>query len=209
VSEIRIYVEGGGNGKESKATFRSGMSKFLREVVQLARSQKIDWTLVACGSRNDTFRNFQIALKNHPNAFNLLLVDAEAPVTVASIPQHLQAHDRWNITAINETQYHLMVEIMENWLLADVDTLAQFYGQNFNRNAIPNTQNVEKISKDTVEPALANATRGTQKGKHHKIQHGPKLLELVRVPTIRNRAPYCDRLFVTLINFINPSPSKS
>lgn len=204
MSEIRIYVEGGGDKNASKATFRQGMNAFFSGIVQLARSQKIGWTLIACGPRNNAFRDFKTALRTHPDAFNLLLVDAEDPVTASSIRQHLKDRDNWDALDMDETHCHLMVEIMENWLLADVEALARFYRQNFNRNAIPNTQNVERISKKTVETALTNATRQTQKGEYHKIQHGPNLLGLVSVPTIRKRAPYCDQLFVTLINFINP-----
>jgi hypothetical protein len=203
VSEIRIYVEGGGDGRESKAAFRRGMSDFLSEIKELACSRKIGWNLVACGSRNNAFRDFQTAVKTHRDAFNVLLVDAEDSVTSSSIRQHLRTRDSWeNIVNMQETQCQLMVEVMENWLLADTETLAEFYGQNFNRNAIPNTQNVECISKSTVETALINATRRTQKGEYHKIRHGPELLGLVNVATVRNRAPYCDRLFVTLTDFI-------
>ncbi|MFM7426370.1 MAG: DUF4276 family protein [Elainella sp.] len=201
--EIRIYVEGGGDGKDSKASLRQGMDGFLKELKNLARHKGVQWKLIACGSRNKTFRDFQTALTSHPDAFNLLLVDAEAPFTSGNICQHLQNRDKWPTTTIDEIQCHLMVEAMENWLMADVDTLAQFYGQNFNRQAIPNTQNVEQISKGAVETALAEATRRTQKGRYQKIQHGPKLLGLVNVSTVRRRAPVCDRLFGTLTDFIN------
>lgn len=205
--EIRIYVEGGGDGKDSKAALRQGMDNFLKELKDLALNQGVQWKLIACGSRNKTFRDFQTALKSHPDAFNLLLVDAEAPVTFSSIRQHLQNRDGWNIAGMNETQCHLMVETMENLLLADPDALAQFYGQNFNRQAIPNAQNIEQISKSAVETALTEATRRTQKGRYHKIQHGPKLLGLVNVLTVRRRAPTCDRLFKTVVQYIERKPS--
>lgn len=199
---MRIYAEGGGDGKDSKATFRVGMNTFLTEIVQLARSQKMGWNLIVCGSRTNAFRDFQTALKTHPDAFNVLLVDAEAPVTATSVRQHLKDRDTWNMTSFTEAQCHLMVEVMENWLLADVDALARFYGQNFNRSAIPSTRFVEQISKSTVELSLTNATRRTQKGEYHKIQHGLKLLGLISAPIVRSRAPYCDRLFTTLTSFI-------
>ena len=203
MSEIRIYVEGGGNGKDSKATFLQGMNAFLSQIKELARVQRIGWALVACGSRNNAFRDFQIALRTHPDAFNLLLVDAEDPITSSGVRQHLRTRDGWeDITKAEETQCHLMVAVMENWLLADPDALAQFYGQNFNRSAIPLTQNVECIPKSSVEAALTQATRRTQKGEYHKIQHGPKLLALVTVATVRSRAPYCDRLFVALSDLL-------
>ncbi|MEB3336792.1 MAG: DUF4276 family protein [Leptolyngbyaceae bacterium] len=207
MSEIRVYVEGSGDGKDSKATFRQGMNDFLRDLVHLARSQKIGWTLVACGSRDRAFRDFGNALSSHPNALNVLLVDAEAPITATSCLEHLHNCDGWEMAGIEESQCHLMVEVMENWLLADVDTLEKFYGKDFNRSAIPRTQNVEEISKSTVESALKNATRRTQKGEYHKINHGPKLLGMISVSLVKTRAPYCQTLFSTLQSFITPSSS--
>ena len=35
VDEIRIYVEGGGDGKNTKAAFHEGMSRFLSRRVKL------------------------------------------------------------------------------------------------------------------------------------------------------------------------------
>jgi hypothetical protein len=128
----------------------------------------------------------------------VLLVDAEAPVTVATPTVHLQRRDSWDMTGITDEQCHLMVEVMENWFLADVDALESFYGKGFNRNAIPPTQNVEQIAKTTVERVLADASRNTTKGKYHKIQHGTQLLAKVNPAIVRSRAPYCDHLFTVL-----------
>lgn len=72
VKEVRIYVEGGGDGRNQKALIRQGFSKFLKTLVELARSEKIKWEIIICGSRNNAFRDFKNALQEHPEALNLL-----------------------------------------------------------------------------------------------------------------------------------------
>jgi hypothetical protein len=103
---------------------------------------------------------------------------------------------------IPDAQCHLMVQIMEAWIIGDVETLQRFYGQGFNTNRIPGQEDVESIAKVDVERALVEATRNTQKGEYHKIRHGPKILALVDVNKVRSRARHCDRMFTTLSNKI-------
>ncbi|VXD13785.1 conserved hypothetical protein [Planktothrix serta PCC 8927] len=213
--EIRIYVEGGGDGKESKAAFREGMSKFLKRLT--GQQQQIKITCVVCGRRNAAHRNFTHDLTNYPDAINLLLVDSEGPVNTLTIDpnadpeekdrvmgliarQHLINRDGWDLSGIDENDIHLMVQVMESWLIADIDTLAKHYGQKFNRKAIPRNDNVEEISTADIESALNRATQITQKGRYHKIKHGPKILEKIDVSIVRKKAPYCDRLFRRITN---------
>ncbi|MGL5131445.1 MAG: DUF4276 family protein [Planktothrix sp.] len=192
--EIRIYVEGGGDAKNTKATFRQGMSQFLQRLTE----KRV--TCVVCGKRNDAYRDFKNALKTHPDAINLLLVDSEDFVKVSSAKQHLINRDSWDLSGIDEDNIHLMVQVMESWLIADINTLANYYGQGFNRTAIPGNNNVEKISKSDIESALKSATKNTIKGKYHKINHGPKIIEMIDVSIVREKAPYCDRLFKKITN---------
>ncbi len=95
-----------------------------------------------------------------------------------------------------------MVQVMESWFFADKETLAEFYGQNFNLNALKKNTNVEKIAKADVENRLSNATKNTQKGEYHKTRHGAKILELINPLKVREAAPHCERLFAVLINNI-------
>jgi hypothetical protein len=81
--------------------------------------------------------------------------------------------------------------------------LAEFYGQNFNTNALPKNANIEKIPKFDVESGLANATKNTQKGEYHKTKHGPKLLQLIDPQKIREAAPHCEKLFATILERLN------
>ena len=201
VSEIRIYAEGGGDQRSGKAAVQEGFSKFLSSLKEMARKRHIRWHVVACGSHQSTFDGFEIALRQHHDAFNVLLVDAEGPVT-RSPWEHLQDRDHWSIQGIPGDHCHLMVQVMEAWIVADIETLRRFYGQGFNANPIPKQEDVESIAKADLEHALIQATRDTQKGEYHKIRHGPKILALVDVNKIRNRAQHCERMFTTLSNKI-------
>lgn len=202
VSEIRLYVEGGGDGKEGRAAVRRGFHGFLRDLVAVARSQRVLWQIVACGPRRVAFENFLIALETHPDAFNILLVDSEGPVNNGP-KEHLKSRDNWNVPDIGADHYHLMVQMMEAWLIADLAVLGKFYGQGFNANGIPRNPNVEQISKEDLEAALKMATRNTAKGEYHKIRHGPKLLSQLDAPKVRRAAPHCDSLFTTLAGWMH------
>jgi hypothetical protein len=198
VNEIRIYIEGGGNDVHTKKLLRQGFNSFLSDLVAIARSRRIGWQLIPCGPRHQAFDDFLTALETHPDAFNILLVDSEDPVS-KSPWLHLQARDNWNIGQINDEHCHLMVQTMEAWLIADFSTLNRFYGKGFKESAIPKNPNVELIDKKTLLSALKDATRNTSKGEYHKTRHGLKILELLEVSKVRNAAPHCDRLFKTLI----------
>jgi hypothetical protein len=200
--EIRIYVEGGGNGGNTKAVFRQGFREFLQEPAASARDKGIRWSIIACGSRNSTLEDFKMALRSHPDAFNVLLVDAEAPVN-SSPSQHLHECDAWDLSGIQEDQCHLMVQIMESWFLSDVDALSNYYGQGFNANVLPKNPNVEDIDKAIVESSLKAATRNTQKGLYHKIHHGSDILMRLDVSKVREAAVHCEHLFAVLERKLN------
>ena len=91
-----------------------------------------------------------------------------------------------------------MVQMMEAWIIADIDALDAFYGQGFLRKSIPNPDNVESVEKRRVETSLANSTRHTQKGQYHKIKHGPQLLATIDPRVVRKKAPHCKDLFINL-----------
>lgn len=110
VREIRIYVEGGGYDKESKAQMREGFSHFLNSLRSVAQSKYIRWQIIACGSRNDAYRSFQLATETHTAAFNILLVDAESPVHQQP-KQHLNSQNGWDLGDASSEQCHLMVQI--------------------------------------------------------------------------------------------------
>lgn len=197
VTEVRIYVEGGGDGKDTKAQLREGFAKFLAELVQSARDRRTRWNIIACGSRQAAYDHFVWARQSYPETLNILLVDSEGPVTVGPW-QHVGTRDNWASVGASASNLYLMTQLMESWLVADAEALQVFYGNEFNPNPIPKQQNIEAVGKSQVMDALLHATRNTQKGEYHKSRHAPKLLALVRPAHVRARAADCNRLFTDL-----------
>ena len=204
MSGIRIYIEGGGDRAEGKAQLRRGFGTFFRDLVARARAKRLKIDTIACGSRNDAFGAFTRALIDHPAAFNVLLVDSEAPVSTPKW-DHLRARDNWQPTGLDETHCHLMVQVMESWLIADLPGLQAYYGKGFNPNPIPNPGNIEGIEKARIYQALRDATRQTQKGEYHKIKHAADLLEKIEAATVRQSLPHCDELFKAIEAVISES----
>jgi hypothetical protein len=196
VTEIRIYIEGGGD-PNSKARMREAFSKFLAVPRDAARQRRARWTIILCGSRDDTFRDFRAGQKSHPNAHVLLLVDAEQPIA-GSAREHLAAREPWDLSVATDDQCQLMAQVMESWFLADPQALERYYGQQFGSKQIPARVNVEELDKPAVFAALMGATSKTQKGEYHKTQHAPAILENLDPERVRARAPHCARLFKTL-----------
>lgn len=197
VRSIRLYVEGGG-GKESRDDLRQAFSGFLSGPRSAARERGVQWRVVMCGSREDTFKAFRNGVDEHPDSRVFLLVDADRPVQ-GTPREHLSAGEtRWNLAFADDEQCHLMAEVMESWFLADHGALQEFYSQEFATGQLPKRVNVEDVPKADVFVALDLATRKTKKGRYHKIQHGPFILERLDPEKVRTRAPHCDALFKAL-----------
>ncbi len=200
--EIAIYLEGGGDSSETKAALRQGMSAFLRPLVEQARLHGIRWSITPCGGRQAAFDAFQNALIVDADVFNVLLVDSEAEV-VNSPSLHLRGRDGWDLTGIPESRIHLMSQCMETWVVADVEALASFYGQNFNRNPLPRRINLEQEPKLQIYAALENATRHTQKGAYGKIKHASQILKVISPANVQARCRHCVRFFDSILDVIN------
>ena len=197
MSGIAIYMEGGGDGKDGKAALRQGMDVFLAPLKEAVRAKSWRWKLVCCGGRNAAFSGFKNAVQNQDDAIIALLVDAEAAVT--DQPRaHLRARDGWVIDFAADDAVHLMVQTMEAWIVADPEALAAYYGQEFNRNALPKPPNIETVGKADIAKALEQATRRTQKGAYHKIRHASDLLTRIDREKVKLRCPNCVRMFTSL-----------
>ena len=201
---IRIYIEGGGEGKRQKGTLRTGFQVFLKPLRDAARAQRLNLDVVMCGGRQTAYRDYLIALRHHTDSLNVLLVDAEGPV--ADSPwRHLAAGDGWDDPGVGDDCCHLMVQMVEAWLIADPDALEQYYGQGFRRSALPSQQDVEAISKQDLLRALEHASAHTSKQRYRKIQDCSALLARVSVAKVRHRAAHCERLFDTLERMLRDS----
>lgn len=209
---MKVYVEGGGDAAALKTACREGFSKFLGKAGLAGRMPRI----VACGSRADAYDSFCTAVRNGEAA--MLLVDSEAPVVAdaqvgdAAIREdrdkwlpwlHLRQRqgDGWERPGGSEDlQCHLMVQIMETWLLADRDTLKTFFGQGFNASALtPATNHLEQVQKAKIYADLADATRQCKtKGAYGKGEHSFKLLALIDPAKVVEASPWAKRFVETL-----------
>jgi hypothetical protein len=196
VTGVAIYVEGGGEQSHGRAAVRQGIGDFLADLRERARRKSLHWKVVACGSRLETKDKFLQARTLEPATLSILLVDAEAAVST-SAKQHLAARDDWALPGVPDEQVHLMVQVMETWIVADRESLREFYRQGFNENALPNHMDLEQVPKATITAALRNATNQTQKGEYHKIRHA-HVLAGIRPERVRARCKHCERLFSTI-----------
>ncbi|MCP5320938.1 MAG: DUF4276 family protein [Pseudomonadales bacterium] len=199
MKEVVIYLEGGGDIRETQAQLRQGMDAFLRSLRQFADSRGWRWRLVALGGREQAFRRWNRAVANDTEVLHILLVDSEEEVTCPPC-EHLRRRegDGWTIKTALEPQVHLMAQCMEAWLVADPDAMAGYYGKNFESNRLSRRKNLEEEPKQSIYEALGRATQKTSKGAYGKINHASALLARVDPGKARERCPHCERLFATL-----------
>ena len=114
---IAIYMEGGGDSRDGKAALRSGMDALLKPLKEIARRGRLRWRVVACGGRDAAFKAFRNAA-NGDDTIVALLVDSEGPVA-ATPAMHLAQRDGWHLQSADGDAMHLMVQVMETWIVAD------------------------------------------------------------------------------------------
>lgn len=152
--------------------------------------------IVACGPRSEAYKRFRRAFAaRQPDDFVVLLVDSERPVRLPHTWQHLAAPpDKWDTPAgAGEDNAHLMVQCMEAWLIADPDALAEHFGSEFRKSALPSNQNVEQVSKNDLLARLDGAIRGTKHGRYHKGRHSFTLLERIDPARVEEASPHARR----------------
>ena len=195
--KVKVYVEGGGDGKDLRTKCRRGFSTFFEKANLARRMPKI----IACGGRESAFEKFQTALRSgNADEFIVLLVDSEAPVANGSGPwYHLARRDEWERPDdATDENAHLMVQCMEAWFLADKEGLAAYFGQGFNRNALPGRREIEEVGKVDVVNGLKNATRDCKKGEYGKGRDSFVILEQTDPAKVLAASPHASRLIDTL-----------
>lgn len=188
---MKLYVEGGGDAAALQIECRAGFTNFITKAGLIKRPR-----IVACGSRRDAYESFCTSIAAGDAA--MLLVDSETPVVGAHqlgdpetwLPwAHLKNRpgDEWEKPLKSEdSDCHLMVQTMENWFLADRDTLIKFFNNGFREKRLPAASRpVQEIPKQEVFTALENATADCEpKGSYEKGKHSFKLLQLIQPATV-------------------------
>ena len=193
---VKVYVEAGGDTRQQQA----GLRKAFRQLIKSAGPGGNMPRVIACGSRSEAF-DFRDGHRQ-AQATAVLLVDSEGPVTADTPWLHLQGRDGWNRPSDTETdQFHLMVQVMESWFMADRDTLGNFHGSGFRSTAIPQWPDIERVPKEDVVSKLARATRDTNKGRYHKGRHGFGTLEHLDPSKVMNASPHAKRFIDSLRKF--------
>lgn len=172
--ELRLYFEGD-NG------LKPGFHKFLKEIVDVARSQRCKFQLVE--ANGNPVQDFRDAFKTHRDAWDVLLLDSEDP-------QEFQLRKK-SLEGCDPDSIFWMVQIMESWFLADIDALKALFGG----SVTTGNPNVEQIPKEDMLERLKKAANG----EYHKVKHGTKLLGLVDPAKVRKAAPHCDRMFTAIL----------
>lgn len=186
---VKVYVEGGGDTKKQKITFRKGFVTFIEKAGLKGHMPAIS----PGGSRNHTFARFK-ATHAVNNGEVLLLVDAEAPVTASGPWQHLKERDGWDRpSGTKDEQCHLMVQFMESWFMADRVALRNYYQKGFRKQAFSKNSNIEAITKQDVNDILKSATKDTNKGDYDKGKHSSGIMENLDPTKVMSASPYAKR----------------
>ena len=92
-----------------------------------------------------------------------------------------------------------MVQCMESWIIADLDTLSRFFGQGFAPKHIPKSTAIEAVSKADVYAGLASATKAcTTKSPYGKGEHSFKLLASIDPLKVTAASPWAARFIATM-----------
>ena len=156
-----------------------------------------------CGGRQKAFNDFRHAYggAGRPETV-ILLVDSEAPVAPnVAAWAHLKERDGWGKPeGAPHDSAHLMVQCMEAWFVADKDCLAAFFGQGFNRNALPRGPDIEAIPKSDLLTGLRNATRRcSPKGEYAKSRDSFAILAATDPKHVLEASPHARSLIETLL----------
>jgi hypothetical protein len=190
VRELRIYFEG------HNSLIRGFRTFLFSEIRRRSAGWKIHPPIATRGTPIDDYR---IALRTHPDAVNILLLDAEQ----AHTPEPGRSEQ---LRGLPEDRIYWMISCMEAWFLADPQTLQKYYGSGFRKKSLPGNSRVEEIPKADVMDGLSAATKDTIKRRYHKTIHAPDLLESISADHVRRAAPECERLFVALEKLLVEEP---
>jgi Domain of unknown function (DUF4276) len=188
---IKIYIEGGGDGKDLDIRFREAWSKFFKAAGLQGQMPRP----VRGKGRKNTYDLFCTALEE-PKTLPLLLVDSEGPVVIGhTVWQHLASYDNWNKPEkADHQQAFLMVQVMETWLLADPEALRGYFGSKFKTDKIPAWPELEAVPKQSVFDILNKTTAECKERQYAKGKISFEVLAAINPRKVADRCPHAKHL---------------
>ena len=194
---VKIYIEGGGDGKLQQVQCREGFRKLFESAGFIGRMPRT----FAGGGRRSTFDAFKTAVAvGSQDTTPVLLVDSEDPVTASTAWEHLQAREGWERPGdVTDDQAQLMVTCMETWIMADRAALNRAFGSSLQTSALLPVTALEARPRDAVQDALVHATRDCGRDKaYSKGRRSFQVLAFLNPETLKQRLPHFQRLVETL-----------
>ncbi|MBF0587677.1 MAG: DUF4276 family protein [Magnetococcales bacterium] len=203
---FHVYTEGAGkpnqkNSKNLRIRLKKAFTLFIKRSIKQTypghtTGSDVNFVVIPCGSRDQAFKFFSRSWplkKGDP--IPLLLVDSEEPIHDDLEPwTFLTDREPWERPENATNHYvHLMVNCMENWFLADLGTLDNYFGPGFNTAALPKTLPIEKALKNDVMKGLKQASRNSRRGIYHKGRHSFDILEQIDPTKLQRKAPWACR----------------
>ena len=195
---VKLIVEGGGDRKSKSLNreCRQAFAIFLEKAGLAGRMPRIE----AAGGREQAYDAFKSA-NERGDRVAVLLVDAEAPVTAHDAWTHLQTRDGWSrLSGTTDLQFHLMVQIMESWFLADHAALEAIYGDGFRPQALPGNPHIERIPKQDVLSGLERAAQATRARGYSKGRHSFAILAALDPDKVTASSPFARKLVESLLD---------
>jgi hypothetical protein len=156
----RLYLEGGGDSKESHSRCREGFRKLLEDSGFRGRMPR----LVACGGRDAVYDDFVTEHMRGDGAYVAMWIDAEEPMADTEDAwrhlRHVKTVSQWaRPKGASDNQVLFMTTCMETWIIADRSTLRKHYGNRLQESGLPPTEDLEQRARDEVQEKLVHATR--------------------------------------------------
>jgi hypothetical protein len=176
VRKVRLYAEGGGDGKDLKIRCQQGFHKLFQRAKELSRTPEI----VACGGRQQAYDRFLTAHANRGNDYIGLLIDSEDPVEDLNKPwQHLSTRAGDSMPRPNDVaddQALLIQTCIETWMVADRASLRSHYRPDcFRENALLPLEGIETRDRHSIQASLVSATKAC-KNSYEKNKRSFELL---------------------------------
>ena len=191
----KLYIEGGGEEKYLRISFREGWKEFFEKAGVGGKTK-----IVRGGGREQTYKRFSTAVLNTiPGTVPFLLVDSEDAVALGrSTWHHLLDRDNWpRPNGAGDDQAFLMVQVMETWFLADREALQKYFGNKLKGQAFKTWPNLEDVPKQQVLNALKTATASCRKG-YSKGEISFELLAQIDPVRVEDACPHAKALLERL-----------